>query len=122
VPTSAAGDSRWVGATAVLFTILVVSGSAPPDMSRGVRPTGLDGRLRSAGGPALPCVPRDGPCATRSPAPGAPVRAIHEIQGAAHRSPLNGRRVSRVAGVVTAVDKTGFWLQDPRPDDDPATS
>ena len=48
--------------------------------------------------------------------------AVHDIQGAAHVSPYKGRAVSGVAGIVTATGSTGFWMQDPRPDDDPATS
>jgi predicted extracellular nuclease len=47
---------------------------------------------------------------------------IHDIQGAAHRSPLTGQRVERVPGIVTAVDSNGFYLQDPNPDNDIATS
>jgi predicted extracellular nuclease len=47
---------------------------------------------------------------------------IHDIQGAAHRSPLEGKRVANVTGVVTAVSSNGFWFQDPQPDDNPATS
>jgi predicted extracellular nuclease len=47
---------------------------------------------------------------------------IHDIQGAAHVSPMNGQDVSDVAGVVTAASGSGFWMQDPQPDGDPATS
>ncbi|HEX6468434.1 MAG TPA: endonuclease/exonuclease/phosphatase family protein [Streptosporangiaceae bacterium] len=47
---------------------------------------------------------------------------IHDIQGAAHASPLAGQAVTGVPGVVTAVTSNGFWLQDPQPDGDPATS
>jgi uncharacterized protein len=47
---------------------------------------------------------------------------IHDIQGTAHISPLNGRSVTEVPGVVTALTTNGFWFQDPRPDADPATS
>jgi predicted extracellular nuclease len=51
---------------------------------------------------------------------------IAAIQGAAHRSPLEGRWISGVEGVVTAVvDRPrdhGFWIQSEHPDDDPATS
>ncbi|WP_406208516.1 lamin tail domain-containing protein [Kitasatospora sp. NBC_01560] len=47
---------------------------------------------------------------------------IHDIQGAARTSPLAGRPVSGVPGVVTAVGPAGFWYQDPAPDADPATS
>jgi predicted extracellular nuclease len=47
---------------------------------------------------------------------------IHDIQGAAHLSPLAGQQVSTIPGVVTAKSASGFWLQDPAPDADPATS
>ncbi len=47
---------------------------------------------------------------------------IHDIQGAAHISPLVGKQVTAVPGVVTALSTTGFWMQDPTPDRDPATS
>ena len=52
----------------------------------------------------------------------APPVAIHDIQGAAHISPLAGQNVSGVRGVVTAVAANGYWMQDPSPDTDPATS
>ncbi|MCB5907271.1 endonuclease/exonuclease/phosphatase family protein [Streptomyces pinistramenti] len=51
---------------------------------------------------------------------------IHDIQGRTRLSPLAGRQVSGVPGTVTAVrsfgSARGFWVQDPHPDDDPATS
>jgi predicted extracellular nuclease len=47
---------------------------------------------------------------------------IHDIQGATHLSPYNGKAVSAIPGIVTAVAATGFYLQDPIPDADPATS
>jgi hypothetical protein len=51
-----------------------------------------------------------------------PVRRIHEIQGAAHRSPLEGQAASDVFGVVTARVSNGFFFEDPDADGDPATS
>ena len=55
-----------------------------------------------------------------------PVAKIHEVQGAGHFSPLVGRCVSGVEGIVTAVlgSRSGqaFWFQDPDGDDDPRTS
>ena len=51
-----------------------------------------------------------------------PVTAIHDIQGAGHLSPLNGQVVAYTAGIVTAKRNTGFYLQDPNPDADAATS
>ncbi|MFV2071129.1 MAG: esterase-like activity of phytase family protein [Thermoanaerobaculales bacterium] len=60
------------------------------------------------------------------PQGGWPVATIHEIQGAGHVSPLVGRCISGVHGVVTAIlgDRGGqaFWVQDPEEDGDPATS
>ncbi len=47
---------------------------------------------------------------------------IHDVQGAAHRSPLAGSAVADVPGVVTAVGPDGFHLQDPEPDGSDATS
>jgi endonuclease/exonuclease/phosphatase family metal-dependent hydrolase len=55
-----------------------------------------------------------------------PGAAIHEIQGASQVSPLVGRCVDNVDGVVTAVlgrrDGQAFWIQDPIGDADPSTS
>ncbi len=52
--------------------------------------------------------------------------AIHDIQGGSFVSPQDGNAVTNVPGIVTAVRATGsskgFWIQDPNPDDDPATS
>jgi hypothetical protein len=48
------------------------------------------------------------------------------LQGAGHRSPLAGRFVAGLDGVVTAIEDTrrsrGFWMESDRPDADPATS
>ncbi|BAY63876.1 CHU large protein [Calothrix brevissima NIES-22] len=52
----------------------------------------------------------------------APSARIHDIQGAAHRSPLVGQDVTNVPGIVTAVANNGFYLQDPNPDNDDRTS
>lgn len=55
------------------------------------------------------------------PPPGTRAR-IREIQGSGHVSPLRGVRVLDVTGVVTAVTSNRFFMQDPVPDADPATS
>jgi predicted extracellular nuclease len=51
---------------------------------------------------------------------------IHDIQGTTRISPYAGQKVSDVAGIVTGVrtygSSRGFWMQDPNPDADPATS
>jgi uncharacterized repeat protein (TIGR01451 family) len=58
---------------------------------------------------------------SRTTATTTPVR-IREIQGAAHLSPLRGQSVFGVPGIVTAKRFNGFFLQDPNPDADDATS
>ncbi|MEU9153316.1 endonuclease/exonuclease/phosphatase family protein [Streptomyces sp. NPDC048417] len=51
---------------------------------------------------------------------------IHDVQGATRISPYAGQKVTDVPGIVTATrtygSSRGFWLQDPTPDDNPATS
>ncbi|MGV9985199.1 endonuclease/exonuclease/phosphatase family protein [Streptomyces olivaceus] len=59
------------------------------------------------------------------PDPAGPMR-IHDIQGSTRLSPYAGKQVTDVAGIVIGVrgygGSKGFWVQDPRPDADPATS
>lgn len=51
---------------------------------------------------------------------------VSRIQGAGHRSPLEGRWVAGVEGTVTALDpdkrSPGFWMESRDPDADPGTS
>ncbi|MFF6814730.1 endonuclease/exonuclease/phosphatase family protein [Streptomyces sp. NPDC012403] len=60
-----------------------------------------------------------------SPAHADTVR-IHDVQGDTRISPLAGQQVTDVTGVVTGIrtygSSRGFWIQDPAPDADPATS
>ncbi|MFI8188147.1 endonuclease/exonuclease/phosphatase family protein [Streptomyces sp. NPDC085946] len=59
------------------------------------------------------------------PAHAATVR-IHDIQGDTRTSPYAGQKVTDVSGIVTGIrtygSSRGFWIQDPAPDADPATS
>jgi predicted extracellular nuclease len=77
-------------------------------------PTNASGAT-GPGGPGDPGDPGD------PGEPPAPTATIAQIQGAAHRSPRAGETVTAV-GVVTAAGGGGFWMQDGRPDPDPATS
>ncbi|MBI4782314.1 MAG: choice-of-anchor I family protein [Oscillatoriophycideae cyanobacterium NC_groundwater_1537_Pr4_S-0.65um_50_18] len=52
----------------------------------------------------------------------APPTRISDIQGSSHISPLVGKTVTDVRGIVTAVTNNGFYLQDPNPDASDATS
>ncbi|HKY02141.1 MAG TPA: hypothetical protein VJM53_06275, partial [Burkholderiales bacterium] len=47
---------------------------------------------------------------------------IREIQGRGHTSPMLGAKVQAVPGVITATRANGFFMQDPEPDEDLATS
>ena len=51
---------------------------------------------------------------------------IHDIQGTSWVSPHDGDQVTNVPGIVTAIRSSGsskgYWIQDPDPDSDPATS
>ena len=47
---------------------------------------------------------------------------IHDIQGSAHLSPLNGTSVIGVHGIVTAKRSNGFYCRTPIPDANDATS
>lgn len=50
---------------------------------------------------------------------------IHDIQSDTWLSPQNGKQVTNVPGIVTALRTSGskgYWIQDPAPDSDPATS
>ncbi|KIF70435.1 endonuclease/exonuclease/phosphatase [Streptomyces sp. AcH 505] len=66
-----------------------------------------------------------GPASAGTSAAVAGVR-IHGIQGNTRISPLVGTPVTNVPGIVTGVraygSSKGFWLQDPKPDNDAATS
>jgi uncharacterized protein len=51
-----------------------------------------------------------------------PPLEIHDVQGAAHISPHNGQAVSGVEGIVTWERSSSFYMQDPTPDANEATS
>ncbi|MFB7664222.1 lamin tail domain-containing protein [Kitasatospora sp. NPDC056138] len=77
-------------------------------------PKPVNSRGESGGGTGTPGGPTE---------PGS-VR-IHDIQGGTRISPSLGKTVAGVPGIVTGVrtyGSKGFWIQDPNPDADPATS
>ena len=61
-------------------------------------------------------------CGPTEPPPVDEPETIPQVQGAGHLSPLAGKPVNGVHGIVTAVSPSGFWMQNPAPDADPATS
>jgi predicted extracellular nuclease len=74
----------------------------------------------------LGCHSLTGAACTPPPPPTGEPAEIAQIQGAGHVSPLDGDLVSEVEGVVTAIrpfgSSRGFWMEDPTPDADTATS
>jgi uncharacterized protein len=84
--------------------------------------------LACAGSPAPkgPKGPKGAEAQEVTESPAGPENAIPTIQGRAHRSPLVGRQIAGVRGVVTAVlsggRAPGFWMQDPDGDRNDATS
>ncbi|GAB3676179.1 lamin tail domain-containing protein [Angustibacter aerolatus] len=57
-----------------------------------------------------------------TPPPPAQEATIAQVQGAAHRSPLEGKAVTGLRGVVTALRSNGFYVSSTQPDTDPSTS
>ncbi|MGW7577107.1 endonuclease/exonuclease/phosphatase family protein [Streptomyces sp. NPDC054765] len=75
---------------------------------------------------AVACAALAGGLLTATQSASAAGARIHDIQGSTRISPLAGQQVSEVPGTVTAIrsfgSARGFWVQDPHPDDNPATS
>ena len=80
--------------------------------------------LRASATSTPPTRPITPPPTSRSPSPcrRTPPTPIHTVQGAAHLSPLAGQVLNVGPAVVTAVASNGFYMQDPSPDGDDATS
>jgi predicted extracellular nuclease len=73
-----------------------------------------------AAGAPTPGAANSGGDGTGTGEPG-PLR-IHDIQGSGWVSPSAGDAVTNVPGIVTGKRANGFWIQDPAPDANPATS
>ncbi|GES32687.1 endonuclease/exonuclease/phosphatase family protein [Streptomyces angustmyceticus] len=75
---------------------------------------------------AVACAALAGGLLTATQSASAAGARIHDIQGSTRISPLAGQQVSEVPGTVTAIrsfgSARGFWVQDPHPDRNPATS
>ena len=91
--------------------------SASPSASASATDTGVPSASAS------PTTSTPTPTATATATPG-PLR-IHDIQSDDWISPYNGQQVTNVPGIVTAIRTSGtkgYWIQDPNPDSDAATS
>jgi predicted extracellular nuclease len=92
------------------FQATVASGTAPG--SKSLQVTIADAQSRT-GSTTIALTVQSGP---------GGATAIHDIQGRAHVSHLLNSTVSNVRGIVTAKRSNGFYMQDPVPDADLATS
>ena len=106
----AANDVETAAAPGLTNTTADLRGDGPDTDNNAADFAAGDPNPRNTGGGGTP------------PDPGVPGLKIHDIQGAAQRSPKVGVKVAEVPGVVTTVSTNGFWFQDPTPDADPATS
>ncbi|MEU8569492.1 endonuclease/exonuclease/phosphatase family protein [Streptomyces pathocidini] len=99
--------------------------AARPGRTRTARPSSRPSSRPIALGALIAAALTAGLLAAPAPAAAAEVR-IHDIQGTTRISPLADRPVADVPGTVTAVrafgSSRGFWVQDPDPDGDRATS
>ncbi|MFE1176254.1 endonuclease/exonuclease/phosphatase family protein [Streptomyces sp. NPDC058773] len=81
---------------------------------------------RTAVASAVVCAALAGGLLTATQSASAAGARIHDIQGSTRISLLAGQQVSDVPGTVTAIrsfgSARGFWVQDPQPDHDAATS
>ncbi|MFF1697414.1 endonuclease/exonuclease/phosphatase family protein [Streptomyces sp. NPDC058257] len=92
-----------------------------PYISRATRPTVRSAAVSTVVATALAA----GLLAAGSSSASAADVRVHDIQGTTRLSPLAGRQVTDVTGIVTGVrsyGSKGFWIQDPKGDGDPATS
>jgi predicted extracellular nuclease len=96
------GLHRWVAAGLLIAVVL----AALPALSVLGSP------------PAVPVLHPATPVAS----PVASGLRIRDLQGAGHRTTREGQFVADVPGIVTAIVPEGFYLQDPVPDTDEATS
>lgn len=87
--------------------------------------TNQNGADFSAGAPNPQNSSDGGASGTPTPTPTAGPLRIHDIQSDKWISPYNGQQVTNVPGIVTAIRTSGskgYWIQDPNPDTDAATS
>jgi hypothetical protein len=90
------------------------------------RTTAADTDVNSADFTAAPATPgavnaTGGGTGTGDPGP----LRVHDIQGTSFVSPQDTKAVTNVPGIVTGIrtaGSKGFWIQDPTPDSNPATS
>ncbi|WP_116113776.1 lamin tail domain-containing protein [Austwickia chelonae] len=73
--------------------------------------------------PRPPVSPTPGKPTNPAPSqPGKTALSIAQIQGGTHVSPYAGKGVANVPGIVTALNKRGFWMQSARSANNPAAS
>jgi len=122
----AAGAQDLVGFGSTANISETAPAPAPSNTTSITRTSGADTDSNSADFTvANPPTPTTGTTTGGGGATPGPLR-IHDIQGDSFVSPHAGDTVTNVPGIVTATrtygSSKGYWIQDPTPDDDPATS
>lgn len=114
--------SIFVMLTCLIFGLVFISACTPNDVN--VSPTEID----SATAPTE-VIEEESPTEPSSTPTTAPTEiilpegpSIAELQGAGHITPFRNERVENVVGIVTTFSGSGFYIQSPEPDNDPATS
>jgi len=117
---SASVDLVGYGSAVINETAAAPAGTNTTSLQRGVAADSDNNSADFAAGAPTPVDNGDG----GGPGEPGPLR-IHDIQGASWISPHDDEHVTNVPGVVTGVRSTssrGFWIQDPSPDANGATS
>lgn len=126
--TAASVDLVGFGAASLAETAPVTGAGNTASVQRLAAADTDDNAVDFTSGAPTPgaATPATAPTDPGGPAPTPGDVRIHDIQGASWKSPLDGDTVSNVPGIVTGVRATGssrgYWIQDPAPDADPATS
>jgi predicted extracellular nuclease len=122
---SASVDLVGYGTAAIRETTPAAGASSTASVQRTDKPDSDDNAGDFAAGPPTPGAANTGNGGGTGGGEPGPLR-IHDIQGSSWVSPRNGEHVTNVPGIVTAVrsagSSRGYWIQDPTPDSDSATS
>jgi predicted extracellular nuclease len=121
---SASADLVGYGTAALRETAPAAGASNTASVQRNDKPDSDDNSADFNGGDPTPGAANTAGGGGGGGTEPGPLR-IHDIQGTGWLSPQDGQHVTNVPGIVTAVRSAGskgYWIQDPTPDANPATS
>src|SRR5262249_52782671 len=122
---SASTDLVGYGTAAINETSPATGASNSQSVQRNDQPDSDNNSTDFAAGDPTPGAANGGGGGGTGPGTPGPLR-IPDIPGTSPGSPHTGASVTTAPGIVTAVRSSGssrgYWIQDPTPDNDPATS